>query len=133
MLRKASYVTLIGLFIAFAGYLTLARRFPVGPVVFALGFVPIVALIVAKRHLKRAIPDLIFGAIDTGLLTIPALIGGLFYGVAGAITGGIIGDALWDRWFFRGFYLHLAEREGDRRIERTDNDEPGKDGRVSAW
>jgi hypothetical protein len=104
MLRKASYVTLIGLFIAFAGYLTLVRRFPVGPVVFVLGFVPIVALIMAKRPLKRAIPDLIFGAIDTGLLTIPALIGGLFYGVAGAITGGIIGDALTDgiAGFFEG-------------------------------
>jgi hypothetical protein len=38
------------------------------------------------------------------LLTIPALIGGLFYGVAGAITGGIIGDALTDgiAGFFEG-------------------------------
>ncbi len=104
MLRKASYVTFIGLIIALAGYLTLARRLPVGPVVFVIGFVPIVALILAKRHVKRAIPDLIFGAIDTGLLTIPALVGGSFYGVAGAITGGIIGDALTDgiAGFFEG-------------------------------
>jgi hypothetical protein len=48
MLRKASFVTIIGLFIALAGYLTLVRQFPVGPVVFVLGFVPIVALIMAN-------------------------------------------------------------------------------------
>jgi hypothetical protein len=83
MVRKASYVTFIGLIIAFAGHLTLTQRFPVDPVVFVLCIVPIVVLIAARRHVQKVIPDLIFGAIDTGLLTIPAIIGGSFYEVTG--------------------------------------------------
>ena len=39
---------------------------------------------------------MIFGAIDTALLTIPALWGGVVFGVAGAIAGGVIGDSLTD-------------------------------------
>jgi hypothetical protein len=53
-----------------------------------------IGLLVAKRSIWGAIPDMIFGAIDTGVLTIPALWGGILFGVAGAIAGGIIGDSL---------------------------------------
>jgi hypothetical protein len=104
MLRKASYVTFFGLIIAVVGYITLDKKLPVGPIVFVLGFLPIFALVLVKRQIKSAIPDLIFGSIDTGLLTIPALVGGTFFGVAGAITGGVIGDALTDgiAGFFEG-------------------------------
>ncbi len=44
------------------------------------------------------------GAIDTGLLTIPAVIGGRFYGVLGSIAGGVVGDAITDgiAGFFEG-------------------------------
>jgi len=104
MLRKASYVTSFGLIIAIVGYITLNKELPVGPIVFVLGFLPIFALILVKRQIKSAVPDLIFGSIDTGLLVIPALVGGTFFGVAGAITGGVIGDALTDgiAGFFEG-------------------------------
>jgi len=114
MIRKASYVTLVCLIIAVAGYLTLDNRFPIGPIVFILGFLPICALIVAKRQIKKAIPDLIFGSIDTGLLTIPALLGGFFFGVAGAIAGGVIGDALTDgiAGFFEGSISSWLRKKG---------------------
>jgi len=46
--------------------------------------------------LQRRNPRLIFGALDTGLLTKPALWGGILFGVAEAIAGGVIGDALTD-------------------------------------
>jgi len=66
--------------------------------------IPVAGLLIAKRSLIGAIPDIVFGAIDTGLLTIPALWGGVLFGVAGAIAGGVVGDALTDAiaGFFEG-------------------------------
>jgi len=114
MLNKVSYVSIISLIIAVAGYLTLNYDLPVGPIVFILGCIPVAALILVKRHVKAAIPDLIFGSIDTGLLTIFALLGGSFFGVAGAITGGVIGDALTDgiAGFFEGSISKLLREKG---------------------
>ena len=104
MIKKASYVGLVGAVIAILGVLTLQHRLPIGPVVLAMTLVPLVGLLVARRPFKGAIPDLVFGAIDTGLLVIPALWGGVLFGVAGAIAGGVIGDALTDgiAGFFEG-------------------------------
>jgi len=96
MLKKASYVTIFGIVIAVIGFFTLRHRIPIGPIVFGLTLIPILGLFLAKCSFKRAIPDLIFGGLDTGLLTIPALWGGSLFGVAGAIAGGVIGDALTD-------------------------------------
>jgi len=96
MIKKASYVTIFGVIITVMGVITLQHRLPVGPVVFGLTVVPFAGLLIARRSLKRSIPDLIFGALDTGLLTIPALWGGAFFGVMGAIAGSVIGDALTD-------------------------------------
>ncbi len=96
MLKKASYVTIFGITIAIIGIVTLQHRFPIGPVVLGLTLIPFLGLFFARRSFKRAIPDLIFGGLDTGLLTIPALWGGSLFGVAGAIAGGVLGDALTD-------------------------------------
>ncbi len=114
MLHKGAYFFLISLIIAFTGYLTLNYDLPVGPIVFILGFIPISAVIIAKRHVKTAIPDLIFGSIDTGLLTVFALLGGSYFGVAGAITGGVIGDALTDgiAGFFEGSISKFLREKG---------------------
>ena len=35
-----------------------------------------------------------FGAIDTGILAIAALIGASFAGVLGAVVGGVVGDSI---------------------------------------
>ncbi|MFP3909403.1 MAG: hypothetical protein ACLFVX_06045, partial [Archaeoglobaceae archaeon] len=40
--------------------------------------------------------DIVFGAVDTGVLGVAALIGASFAGVLGAIVGGAIGDAITD-------------------------------------
>ncbi len=104
MLKKAGYVTVIGLCVAALGLTALQNRLTIGPVVLVLGLLPVLGLLLARRSLKGAVPDLVFGAVDTGLLTIPALWGGLAFGVAGAIAGGVIGDALTDAvaGFFEG-------------------------------
>ncbi len=104
MVRDACYVGIFGIIVAAVGVATLNYKFAIGPIIFGLTLVPLAGLLLAKRRLKGAIPDVIFGAIDTGLLTVPALWGGALFGVAGAIAGGIIGDALTDgiAGFFEG-------------------------------
>ncbi len=79
-----------------------------------LSAIPVVGLVVARRTLVGAIPDIIFGAIDTGLLTIPALWGGVLFGVAGAVAGGVIGDAITDAiaGFFEGSIAAWLRRRG---------------------
>lgn len=118
MIGKAAYVTLISVPVAIVGFLTLRHQLPIGPVVLGLGLIPVVGLLIAKRELIRALPDMVFGAIDTGLLVIPALWGGILFGVAGAIAGGIIGDALTDAiaGFFEG---SISEWLRERGIEES--------------
>lgn len=114
MIKKAGYVVLFGCVVAAVGVLTLRTRLPVGPVVLCLTFIPLTGIVFTRRALKSVFPDLIFGAIDTGLLTIPALWGGAIFGVAGAIAGGVIGDALTDgiAGFFEGSIATWLRKKG---------------------
>ncbi|UCH62382.1 MAG: hypothetical protein JSU77_11340 [Fidelibacterota bacterium] len=114
MLRKATYVTFLGIIVAVIGVITLKSRFPIGPVVLVLSVVPLGGLLLIRRPLVGAVPDLIFGALDTGLLTIPALWGGVMFGVAGAIAGGVVGDALTDgiAGFFEGGIAEWLRKQG---------------------
>jgi len=114
MFSKASFVGFLGLVVAVAGVITLQHRFPIGPVVLGLSLVPLGGLLLAGRSFKGALPDLIFGAIDTGLLTVPALWGGVLFGVAGAIAGGVVGDALTDAiaGFFEGGIAESLRKKG---------------------
>ncbi len=104
MIRKAAWVTVVGFLVAFIGIVSLQCRLPIGPVVLTLSLFPLLGLALFKRPFVGAIPDVVFGAIDTGLLTIPALWGGILFGVAGAVAGGVIGDAVTDAiaGFFEG-------------------------------
>jgi hypothetical protein len=114
MFRQAAYVAILGIAVAAIGVYTLHQRIAIGPVILALSLIPFAGLLLAKRPLKRAVPDLIFGSIDTGLLVIPALGGGVLFGVAGAIAGGVIGDALTDgiAGFFEGSIAQWLRRCG---------------------
>lgn len=118
MFRQIVYVSCLGLVILLIGISSLIYEITTGPVVLSLTAVPLLGLFLAKRPLKRATPDLIFGAVDTGILVIPALCGGILYGVAGAIAGGVIGDALTDgiAGFFEG---SIAEWLREKGIEES--------------
>ena len=118
MMKKAMYVTVISIPVALVGVISLRQQFPIGPIVLGLALIPVVGLLLAKRRLTGAVPDMVFGAIDTGLLVIPALWGGLAFGVAGAIAGGVIGDALTDAvaGFFEG---GIAEWLRERGMEES--------------
>ncbi len=104
MIKKAIYISFFGIIVTLIGVFTLQHRLAIGPMVFILTSIPLLGLFFAKRSFKGALPDLIFGSIDTGLLTIPALWGGALFGFAGAIAGGVVGDALTDgiAGFFEG-------------------------------
>ena len=114
MFKKSFYVLIISIAVAILGIFLLRIHYPIGPVVLLLSLFPIAGLIISKRKIISALPDIIFGLIDTGLLTIPALAGGLFYGVAGAIAGGVIGDAITDSiaGFFEGSISEYLRSKG---------------------
>jgi len=114
IMKKASYVSIFALPVALIGVLTLRYQLPIGPIILGLSLIPIAGIILSKKALIGAVPDIIFGAIDTGLLTIPALWGGILYGVAGAIAGGIIGDAITDAiaGFFEGSIAEWLRKKG---------------------
>lgn len=68
----------------------------IGPVIIILGFVPWIPLKIFGRSIRSCGADIVFGAIDTGILGIAALIGASLAGVLGAIVGGAVGDAITD-------------------------------------
>ena len=114
MIRKALYVGAVALPVALIGVFTLRNQLPIGPVVLVLSIIPLAGLLLARKSLIGAIPDFVFGTLDTGLLTIPALWGGISFGVAGAIAGGVIGDALTDSiaGFFEGSIAEWLREKG---------------------
>lgn len=113
-IRKASYIGMLALPVALIGVFALRYQLRIGPILLALGLIPIVGLLMARRSLVNAIPDIVFGVIDTGMLTIPALWGGIRFGVAGAIAGGVIGDAITDAiaGFFEGGIAEWLQERG---------------------
>lgn len=114
LIKKATYVSIFALPVALLGILTLRNQFPIGPVILGLSLFPVAGMLLSRTSLMGAIPDMIFGALDTGLLTIPALWGGILFGVAGAIAGGIIGDAITDSiaGFFEGSIAEWLRKKG---------------------
>lgn len=68
----------------------------IGPVIILLGFIPWIPLRISGRTIKSVGADIVFGAIDTGILGIAALVGASFAGVLGAIIGGAVGDSITD-------------------------------------
>lgn len=91
-----------------------------GLVLIILALLCIVSLIPFKINLKSILPDIFFGLIDNGVLAIFAIFGAHFAGVAGAIIGGVVGNAITDgiAGIFEG---SVAEKLRSRLIpeERT--------------
>lgn len=108
MLRKKGQelgiVGLVSLILVFLAYWTLRGGRWYGPAVLAMTLVPLFGARLGKLELKRLLPDVVFGAVDTGLLTLASIIGASTFGVIGAIVGGVVGDAITDAvaGFFEG-------------------------------
>jgi hypothetical protein len=67
-----------------------------GLVLVILALLCLISLLPFKVKLKSTLPDIFFGIIDNGILAILAIFGGHFAGVAGAILGGVVGNAITD-------------------------------------
>ncbi len=113
-----SIVLLVSLILVVITIVTLKEGRYYGPVVIIMSLIPVITALLTKLKFTRLIPDIIFGAIDTGLLTVAALIGASVYGVIGAIIGGVVGDAITDAiaGFFEG---GIAEWLRTRNIEES--------------
>ena len=68
----------------------------IGLIIILLGFIPWIPLRIFNRRIKSVGADIVFGAVDTGILGIAALIGASLAGVLGAIVGGAVGDSITD-------------------------------------
>ncbi|MEA2045907.1 MAG: hypothetical protein U9N48_05220 [Euryarchaeota archaeon] len=90
----------------------------IGPVLILLGFIPWIPIKLSQRTIKSTGADIVFGAIDTGILGIAALIGASFAGVLGAIVGGAVGDSITDG--FAGLFEgRMAEHLRKHGIEEA--------------
>ena len=107
-------MALAGAVLVLLAWGVLARAGRVGPPTLAMAVVPLTAALALRLRLSRLVPDVVFGAIDTGLLTIPALIGGWHFGVIGAVLGGVVGDSITDgiAGFFEGGIASWLRRHG---------------------
>ena len=85
-----------------------------GPAIVTMALLPVGAAALARLEIKRLLPDIIFGAIDTGALTLAALLGGTVFGVIGAVIGGVVGDAVTDAvaGFFEGSVAEWLRAKG---------------------
>jgi len=92
----------------------------IGFVLIALALLCVISLLPFKIKIKSIQPDVIFGIIDNGILAVFAIFGGHFAGVAGAIIGGVVGNAITDgiAGIFEGY---MAENLRSKLIseERT--------------
>ena len=77
-----------------------------GYILIILSVLCVASLVPFKIKLRSIQPDIIFGLIDNGILAILAIFGGHFAGVAGAILGGVVGNAITDgiAGIFEGHY-----------------------------
>ncbi len=114
MIRNIIIVLPVTVMIAVCGILVLHFRLPIGPVAIIIGVIPIMVVRASGRPLSATIPDIVFGSIDTGMLAILAVWGGVSYGIVGAIVGGVIGDALTDSiaGFFEGYISEFLRSHG---------------------
>ncbi len=93
---------------------TIYNKKLIGPTIILLGLIPLIPLRISGRTIASTGADIIFGAIDTGILGILALIGASFAGVLGAIVGGAVGDSITDGFagLFEGRVAEYLRKHG---------------------
>ncbi len=85
-----------------------------------LGIVNLLFLKLNNIQLKQVYPDMVFGAIDNGVLIFAAVFGGELAGIAGAIIGGAAGNTITDGigGLFEG-YIAETQRKNKFKTRRT--------------
>lgn len=88
----------------------------IGLVLIGLALVCLLSLKLFQVRVSSTKPDIIFGVIDNGVLAVMAIFGAEIAGVAGAIIGGVVGNAMTDgiAGLFEGYWA-----EGLKSDKRT--------------
>jgi hypothetical protein len=107
-------VTIITIVVISVVSFTIFHTKLIGPIIILLGLVPWIPLRIFGRTIRSTGADIVFGAIDTGILGILALVGARFAGVLGAIVGGAVGDAITDGFagLFEGRMAEYLRKHG---------------------
>jgi len=107
-------VTIVSIVVISVVSFTIFHTKLIGPAIILLGFIPWIPLRISGRTIRSTGADIVFGAIDTGILGVVALIGASFAGVLGAIVGGAVGDSITDGFagLFEGRMAEYLRRHG---------------------
>jgi hypothetical protein len=110
-----SFAILSIIVIAVSSYFIFDKKL-IGPAFLALGGINLVFLKIFKIKIKSVYPDIVFGAIDNGVLVFLAVLGGRYAGVFGAVIGGAAGNTITDGigGLFEG---HIAENQRKYKID----------------
>jgi len=121
-------ILILSLIIIFSVYYFINRKELIGPIIFISGFLPWIPIKFSGRTIRSTGADIVFGAIDTGILGIAALIGANFAGVLGAIVGGAIGDSITDALagLFEGKMAERLRRLGIEELRTPLSSSMGK-------
>lgn len=93
LMALLSLVTISAVIVGVVWHVIYQVRF-IGPVLLVLGLVPLIPIVLSGRSIRSTGADIIFGAVDTGLMAAAALVGAELAGVLGAVVGGLIGDSI---------------------------------------
>ncbi|NVM54203.1 MAG: hypothetical protein HWN66_10925 [Candidatus Helarchaeota archaeon] len=120
MSKLDSLTSIIGILLVLTTtIIALMTNIFIGPFIFLLAVIPIGLLIIRGgfKILKEVSADIIFGFIDTGMMTVFAVIGSI-WGPLGAVVGAGVGDALTDAiaGFFEGA---ISEKLREHGIEEA--------------
>ena len=75
-------------------YFTQDRKEAIGPILVILGFLPWLPLYLAGRGIKSALADIVFGVVNTGILSVMVLTGLSLADILGAVIGVAIGNTI---------------------------------------
>jgi len=112
-----TWIILAIIVISVSAYFVLNENW-IGPVFILMGLLSLLLLKSFKIKIETVYPDLVFGAIDNGVLIFAAVLGGAYAGVAGAIIGGAAGNTLTDGigGLFEG---HVAQNQRKYKIDNS--------------
>lgn len=111
--------TILIIIILLISYFFIENKLVIGPILIFLGLISLIPIFFLKISLKTLKGDILFGIIDNGVLAIFALSGAEFFGILGAIVGGLVGNAITDglAGVFEGYEwqkIKLSKIKSDR-------------------
>jgi len=98
-------ITILTIIILLVSYFFVTQKRIIGPIMIVLGIISILPLLLFKVPIQILKAEILFGLIDNGILAIFALSGAEFFGILGAIVGGLVGNAITDGFagIFEGY------------------------------